>query len=80
MCARCGAAAFPTPSVTNPVSNRVVGDEWAPLAMERRLADANVLTTIVDSIELEHAFSCNSRQTSRAAAWASEQIRDRETG
>lgn len=50
------------------------GDEWAPLAMERRLAAAGVPTTVVSEQVLTHMFSCSQPQTRIVADWVREQV------
>ena len=50
------------------------GDEWAPVAMERRLAEEGVPTTVVSEQELSHMFSCNAPQTRIVAEWVKEQV------
>jgi hypothetical protein len=53
------------------------GDEWAPLAMERRLAtEAAVPTTVVSRDEVSHAFSCRSRETNVVAQWVVERVNE----
>ena len=51
------------------------GDEWAPLAMERRLAAAGVPTTIMSADVLSHMFSCSEPQARVVTDWVCEQIR-----
>ena len=54
------------------------GDEWAPLAMERRLAEeAGVPTTVLSGDDVGHQFSCNAQQTAKVAEWVAEAVRAR---
>ena len=52
------------------------GDEWAPVAMERRLAQAGVATTVVSDEDVSHMFSCSAPQARIVADWVREQVED----
>ena len=52
------------------------GDEWAPISMERRLAEEGVPTTVLSEDELTHMFSCSASQTRIVVEWVKEQVRD----
>ena len=52
------------------------GDEWAPLSVERRLNAEGMRTTVVNGDEVRHAFSCNSNDLRRVAAWVSSELDD----
>jgi len=52
------------------------GDEWAPIAMERRLAEEGVPTTVLSEDTCSHMFSCSASQTQIVVEWVKEQVRD----
>ena len=52
------------------------GDEWAPISMERRLAEEGVPTTVLSEDELTHMFSCSASQTRIVVEWVKEQVRE----